>query len=158
MSADSDFETILEDVKQIIVDNFNTKLLTIATEKGDSITLPPVDNAAYFLQSMNDDATNFDPIIVYGIEDIQTVSSGPNSAENIFISVVILLADNGLNDINKIMFRYSRALKEIFQENWQIDNSSTKINLTRKTVVPFVALDSSATYKAIGVEIEVNLA
>ena len=56
------------------------------------------------------------------------------------------------------MYRYSRALKEIFQENWQIKESSTRINVRRSTVVPFKALDSSATYKAIGIEIEVNLA
>ena len=55
------------------------------------------------------------------------------------------------------MFRYLRALKEIFEENWQIDNSSPKIVINRSTVVPFESLDSSAIYKAAGIEIEVNL-
>lgn len=155
--AKHDFEEILESVKQIIVDNFNTKLLALATEKGDSIVLPPVETNAYFMQSMNDRAANFDPIMVYGIENIETNNLGPMSAEKIFISAVILLVDNGRANINLIMFRYSRALKEIFEENWYIHNSSSKINVSRSTVVPFEALDSSATYKAIGIEIEVNL-
>lgn len=156
--ARHDFEEILESVKQIIVDNFNPKLISITTEKGDSIVLPPVQDNAYFMQSMDDRAANHDPIMVYGIENIETVSIGPQSSEKIFISAVVLLTDNGRDDINLIMFRYSRALKEIFEENWYIHNSSSKINVNRSTVVPFESLDSTATYKAIGVEIEINLA
>jgi len=156
--ARHDFEEILESVKQIMVNNFNAKLTSITTEKGDSIVLPSVDANAYFLQSMDEREASFDPIIVYGIENIETDSKGPFSSEKIFISAVILLSDNGRNDINLIMFRYSRAFKEIFEEKWQIHNSSSKINVSRSTVVPFEALDSSATYKAIGIEIEINLA
>ncbi len=156
--AKHDFEEILDSVKAIMVNNFNTKLTAITTEKGDSIVLPEVVAEAYFLQTLDERAANFDPFIVYGIEDIETVSIGPQSSEKIFISVVILLTDNGRNDINRIMYRYSRALKEIFEENWQIRNSSSKINVSRSTVVPFEALDSSATYKAVGIEIEINLA
>ena len=152
-----DFEEILESVKQIIVDNFNTKLTALTVEKGDSIVLPPVETNAYFMQSMNDRAANYDPIVVYGIENIETNNLGPVSAEKIFISAVILLTDNGRDNINEIMFRYSRAFKEIFEENWYISNSSSKIKVNRSTVVPFQTLDSTATYKAIGIEIEINL-
>ena len=152
-----DFESIIDSVKLIIVNNFNTKLTAITAEKGDSIVLPPVFASAYFLQSLDESAANFDPFIVYGIEDIKSESIGPKTSEDIFISVVIVLADNGKNDINRIMFRYSRALKEIFEENWQIHDSSTKININRSTVVPFESLDSSASYKAIGIEIKINV-
>ena len=155
--AKHDFEEILDSVKSIVSDKFNAKLTSITTEKGDSLILPPVDANAYFLQSLDEAAANFDPFIAYGIENIESTSLGPHTAERITMSVVIVLADNGRNDINRIMFRYSRALKEIFEENWQIHNSSSKINVNRSTVVPFEALDSSATYKAIGIEIEVTL-
>jgi len=155
--AKHDFEDVLAEIKSIVSSNFNTKLSALETEKGDGITLPTVDSNAYFMQSMNDDAANFDPFIVYGIEDIQTDSIGYQSSEKIFVSVVILLSDNGRDAINEIMFRYSRALKEIFEENWQLNKFGIKINVTRSTVVPFVALDSSASYKAVGIEIEINL-
>lgn len=158
MAVRHDFEEILESVKTLIVNKFNTKLLAIEADKNDGITLPPVNANAYFLQSLDESIANFDPFIAYGVSNIDAVSLGPQSSEKIFIEVVIILADNGRNDINKIMFRYSRALKEIFEENWQIHDSSTKINVNRSTVVPYEALDSSATYKAIGIEIEVNLA
>ncbi len=153
-----DFEDILESVKQIIVNNFNTKLTALTTDKGDGIVLPPVNANAYFLQSLDESIANFDPFITYGLEDIESVSLGPKTSEKFFISVVIVLSDRGRTDINKIMFRYSRALKEIFEENWQINDYGSKINVTRSTVVPFEALDSSASYKAVGIEIEINIA
>lgn len=158
MALRHDFEQILDEVKAIMIANFNTKLTQITTDKGDSIVLPPVDTDAYFLQSLDEEAVNFDPFVAYGIEDIESNSNGHLTSEKIFITVAVVLVDNGRNDINRIMFRYSRALKEIFEENWQNHNTSTKINVNRSTVVPFQALDSSATYKAIGIEIEVNLA
>lgn len=154
----SDFESILDSVKSIMVNNLNTKLTSIETEKDDDIVLPEISSSAYFLQSLDEAAANFDPFVAYGIEDIETTSLGPHSAEKLFISAVIVLTDNGRDEINRIMFRYSRALKEIFEENWQLVDSSTKINITRSTVVPFKALDSSATYKAIGIEIEITIA
>lgn len=152
-----DFEELLESAKDIVSSKLSAKLTAITTEKGDSIVLPPVEANAYFLQSLDESAANFDPFIAYGITDIESNSLGPHTAEKIFMSFVIVLSDNGRDNINRIMFRYSRALKEIFEENWQIDNSSSKINVNRSTVVPFEALDSSATYKAIGIEIEMNL-
>lgn len=152
-----DFEELLDSTKQIVVDNLNAKITSIVAEKGDGITPPPVSSSAYFLQSLDESIANFDPFIAYGITDIESNSNGPQVAEKIFMSFVVVLADNGRKDINRVMFRYSRALKEIFEENWQIHNSSSKINLNRSTVVPFEALDSSASYKAIGVEIEINL-
>ena len=152
-----DFEQLLDSVQSILSSKLSAKLTAITAEKGDSIVLPPVKSEAYFLQSLDEAAVNFDPFIAYGIENIESVSLGSHTAEKIFISVVIVLSDNGRKDINRIMFRYSRALKEIFEENWQIHNSSSKINVSRSTVVPFSALDSSATYKAIGIELELNL-
>lgn len=154
----NDFETILDSVKIIMIDNLNNKLSEIEAEKDDDISLPEISASAYFLQSLDESAANFDPFIAYGIEDIETTSIGPHSAEKLFISSVIVLTDNGRDEINRIMFRYSRALKEIFEENWQLIDSSTKININRSTVVPFKALDSSATYKAIGIEIEITIA
>jgi len=156
--AKQDFEDILDSVKAIMVAKLTAKLTQIDTAKNDGITLVPVSEKAYFLQSLDEEVANFDPFIAYGIADIESTSVGPKVAEKIFISIVIVLADNGVNDINRKMFRYSRALKEIFQENWQIHDSSSKINVTRSTVVPFESLDSSAQYKAIGIELEVNLA
>lgn len=156
--ARSDFEDILDAVKTIMVDNLNTKLLSISSDKADSIVLAPIENAAYFLQSLDEEIANFDPFVAYGIMDINSKSLGPQTAETIFISVVIVMADNGINDVNRRMFRYARALKEIYEENWHLVKIGSKIRITRSTVVPFEALDSSATYKAVGIEIETSIA
>lgn len=158
MTATHDFEEILDKILSILKESFNDKLSEIETDKGDGLSLPTVDPNAYFLQSMNDDAANYDPIIFYGLENVETENQGPHTSEKLFISVVILLSDNGRGDINKIMFRYSKALKEVFEENWQIAQSSARINVNRSTVVPFESLNGAETFKAVGVELEVNLA
>lgn len=155
--AKFDFESILESVKQIMLDNFNNKLASITAEKGDGLVLPEVVPNAYFLQSLDESIVNFSPFIAYGIVDIETTSLGHTSAEKIIISALIILDDNGRDNINKVMFRYSRAFKEIFEENWQIVASSTRINVTRTTAVPFESNDSSITYKATGIELEITL-
>jgi len=156
--ARHDFETLLDEFQSMISSNLNTKITSIVSDKGDSITPPALDSNAYFLQTLDEAVANFDPFLVYGIEDIQIISDGPLTHEKIFISAVIVLTDNGRSNMNRIMFRYSRALKEVVEENWQIDNTSSKISVNRSTVVPFESMDSSATYKAIGIEVEFNLA
>lgn len=153
-----DFEELLGNIKTVISDNFNTELTSITTDKGDGIILPTLHTDAYALQSMNDEVMNHDPFIAYGLSNIETVSNGPQVHEKLFFQVVIVLADGGKKDINRIMFRYARALGKIFEDNWQIVASGTKINVNRSTVVPFESLDSSASYKAVGIEIEINLA
>lgn len=152
-----DFEEILAEVKTVITGNLSAKLLAIATEKGDSIVLPPVDANAYAMQSMDQFVMNYDPFIVYGVSNIETIPNGPMNSEKIQMEIIIVLADNGRSNINQIMFRYLRSLKEIFQENWQLHNTSSKININSSTVVPLESLDSSAQYKAVGIEIETFL-
>jgi len=158
--ARHDFEEILDNVKTIISDNLSTKLTAITTDKGDSIVLPTLNSEAFFIQTLDERIANFDPFLVYGISNIEneSVSNGGHTSQKIFIECTMVLADNGRSDINRIMFRYARALKEIFEENWQILDSSTRINVTQSNVVGFENLDSSATYKASGVELEINLA
>ena len=143
--ARHDFETLLDEFQSVISSNLNTKITAIVAEKGDSITPPALDSNAYFLQTLDEAVANFDPFMVYGIEDIQIESEGPLINEKVFISAVIVLTDNGRTNMNRIMFRYSRALKEVLQENWQIDNTSSKIRVNRYTVVPFESLDSRTT-------------
>lgn len=156
--AKIDIELLLDQVKSVMKDNLNTKLTEVSNDKDDGIELAILKDGAYFLQTLDDGIANYDPYIAYGVTDIQTVSIGPQSADKIFVSIVLVLADNGVTDLIKRLFRYQRALKEIFEENWQFHNTSSKINVNSSTVVPLESLDSSAQYKAIGIDIELNLA
>jgi hypothetical protein len=150
-------ETVAEQLKAILVADFNNKLTEISTEKGDSVELPSVDDEAYAFQTMDNKVINYDPFICYGVEDVENISNQQSSAEDVTYSAVIVLGDNGRQDINRIMLRYSRALKEVFEANWQNYNTGTNIEVSRSTVIPLEALDSSATYKAVGVQLKVVL-
>lgn len=152
-----DFEDILDNVKTVLTNNLNTKIVSINSEKDDGIDVPSIDNNAYYLQSLDYEIMNHDPCIVYGIEEIETdEKSYGHTLEKLFISIVVLLSDNGRKEISRIMFRYSRALKEIFEENFRNINSNNYL-IDRLTPVPFENLDGSQTYKAIGIIIETDL-
>jgi hypothetical protein len=155
-----DFEDILDDIKTVLVANLNTKIGLLNTEKNDGISIPTIKDQAFFMQSLDDSAANFDPFIIYGVEDIEVIEPihVGRTAERIFISVIIVLTDNGRLNINNILFRYSRILKEIFETNFQNKNISNRIKVNRLSPVPFKALDGSETFKAIGVMLETVLA
>ena len=157
--AKYDFEDILDDIETVLAANLNTKIGLLNTEKNDGITIPTIKDQAYFLQSLDDSVANFDPFVIYGLEDIEVIEPGVGrTAEKIFIYVIIVISDNGRLNLNKILFRYSRILKEIFKTNFQNKNISNRLIVNRLSPVPFSALDGSETYKAIGVMLETVLA
>lgn len=152
-----DFEDILNSIKQILVANLNDKFLEISAEKNDGLVIPPVVDAAYLLQTLDERVANYSPFIVYGIIDIENIVNGPQIAKRLVIEVVFVLDDNGREEINRVLYRALRALEEVFSENWEMLSASTRVNVTSSTVVPFSGLDSSATYKAVGVQLEIVL-
>lgn len=151
-----DIENLLDDVKAVFQNGLNANLALINTEKGDSL-LRTIDNNAYFFQGLNEDAANFDPFIVYGVEEIETIQGQGFSAENVIISVVLCVAENGVDDIDRIMMRYSRALKETIESGWQISNGGVKISVNRLMPISFKLLDSDESFKAVGINIEAAL-
>lgn len=155
--AKYDLESILDDVKTTITSNIGAKITAINSEKSDDAVLVSISNDAYFLQSLDEEVVNKDPFVVYGIEDIESVYQHGNSSEILSIYVAIVISDNGRKDINRVLFRYQRILKEIFEENFQNNNFSNKISVTRLTPVAFDAFDSSAQFKAIGIILETTL-
>jgi len=154
----NDFENILSGIKSVITTNLATKLTAIETEKGDSIALPDVDASAYAFQTMDSEAINYDPFIIYGVESVETIPLYGGTAEKLSISVVYVLADGNRQNISEILFRVQRALKEIFEENFTNLDVGNKITVKRFEPVSFQSLDSSARYKAIGIILETNLA
>jgi len=88
--AKVDLETILADVKATMVAHFNAKLTALNTEKNDGITLLPLDGDAYFLQQLNGKLANWNPICVYGCDNIETISRGPFAGSKFTLSVMIV--------------------------------------------------------------------
>ena len=153
-----DLESLMSDVKSILTTNLNTKIGDINTEKGDSITLLTVDSAAYFMQDLDHESLNFNPFIFYSVEDIDGTGFGPNTPQEFLINVILVLADqSGLTDVSTRMFRYSRALKEIFEENFSIKSNSNFISINVLAPVPLTSLNESMEFRAIGIQIKSSI-
>lgn len=124
MARITDVEDLLREVKNIMVtgDALNAKILEIETQKitdgvGVTPTLAPVDSTnGYFLQSWSEKILNINPAIFYGAEQVDVTDGGGVVAKIYKIAVYIILVDNGMtNDISSRIFRYSRALEELFK-------------------------------------------
>lgn len=155
--AKYDVELFLNDIKTILTSHLNTKIAAINSEKNDTITLGSINNNAYFLQTLDNDEANFDPYVLYGIEDIKTVGIGPLSGHEYTIAIVIVVADHQDGNCAKKMMRYQRALEEVFAEHFQENEHGTKMEIQSIVPVSFKALNTSFRYRAIGVALRAHL-
>jgi hypothetical protein len=158
MSAKYDLERMLADIELQVKARLNTKLTSITTEKGDSISLAPVLDAAYFCQSLDTRVANYDPFIFYGVEDVNSVGIGPATAKDWSIWVLVCYADKGNDDkLTQRMFRYLRAMEEIFEDEWHIRG---QVNSKIQSIPPtnFVGINSGEKYRATGVMLTIGIA
>jgi hypothetical protein len=155
----NDIETVLDDIETFLKANLNTQIAALNTEKADSITLDTVASDAYILQSLNNTVTNFNPWVFYGIETTKSDGKGPSTAVTYVINVIIALTDNG-NDTNigRRMLRYSRVLKDLFETNWRIISDRLTFTVESLEPISFKLQNNTASYMAVGVQLETTLA
>lgn len=161
-----DAESLMANVKSVLVTNLNLKLAAIEAEKiaaGFPVTnLKSVDpDKGYFEQTWSDEIQNIDPAIFYGIEEISAEGIGPATKEAFKIFVEIILIDSGQDSLTKNrIHRYARAIKEVFEENYdQVSSFGNKIKI--ETIRPTslkLDLDTSETLKVGGVSITTAIA
>jgi len=160
MASRYDIEDLLGDILALLQSKLNARIASIEAEKiaaGKPDTgLKPIDSSAYFEQSWSDKMLNITPAIFYGIEEDESVGAGPATVQTVTLWVDVVIVDSGMDNLTKNrILRYSRALREIFEENWDafIGNAS-KIKI--KTVRPIdfkMELNTSETIKVGGVSI-----
>jgi hypothetical protein len=154
-----DLEMLLEDVKSAMTTHFNTVVGLINTEKNDGIALDTLNADAYFLQQLNGKMANWNPVCLYGVDTIETKPNGPHGLQRFQLSVIIIVADSGEEiEFGKRMFRYSRALEEVFRRGWTGGRGSVKFEVSSLVPIPLTNLNSSETYRAVGVELNGVLA
>lgn len=159
-----DVESLLEMVKDIMVggDALNVKLDAITAEKTDAVldpVLAPIGADAYFEQTWDDNILNKSPAIFYGIEDVQSDDGGAGvvaKTYKVFCEVVMVKGITG-DDARRI-FRYSRALEELFAENFKpaVAAGTFKVEQVRPVSVK-MELDSSEEIKIGGVLLSITL-
>lgn len=135
MAAKYDLESFTSDIETLLKANLNTKIAAIDTEKADGITTGPVNDAAYFFQSLNEDVVNLDPFIFWGVDNIVSDSLGPATLETVSVAIMLVMEDTAEDgNLRKRMLRYKRALQEVFQDNW--DKTSNRVKIKVQTFPP----------------------
>ena len=136
--AKFDLEQMLAGIETIMTDNLNTKITEINTERADTITLDSVNASAFFLQTLDNTATNFNPYVFYGIQDIESEGIGPTASMLITVRVMLVVVDDASDLlIAKRMLRYLRALEETFTDNWNELENRAKIEIQQFAPIQF---------------------
>lgn len=157
-----DIETLLDDLKNLLQEKLNTKIDAIALEKSTSeitFDMQQVQESSYHYQTWSDKILTQVPAIFYGIEEIQANGVGPATLEVYKIFVEIIILDNG-NDpyTQRRLLRYSRALKEVLQENYDSFPWSNKTKIETVRPVSFsLNQDTSEEIHVGGVSITTAL-
>lgn len=158
MADRTDIETFLDDVKGLCAGKLTEYLARVEADKDDGIGLPTVDSdQGYFFQNLGMSVPNIDPFIVYGARPPEvSEASGSGLAEKQEIFVVLVQTNMGADQtIFRKAFRYQRALKELFSENWRSLKSG---QLAIKRISPYVP-DGEAleNHIAVGVTFLVSI-
>lgn len=157
MSVKISVESIADEIETLLSANLNTKLAAIDANRGGGITCPTINSNAYFFQSLNEDIANYNPFVLYGLNNSETISEFGASAEILTFGVSLIIQDSGKRDLSKIMFRYRDALKEIFETNFYLPGSGVKIKVTSLMPMDLQGLNSSMPHKIIGILLEMSL-
>ena len=140
--AKFDSEDLLLGILQIMTTGLNTKVAAIEAEKvaksptqGLTPTLASFASNNYYLQTWTDKILQNSPAIFYGIEDVQTLDGAGVAAKTYKVFVEVVYVDSGqTNDAHKRISRYSRALEELFEENFRGTLQEVHDHFNKKTV------------------------
>lgn len=154
-----DLESVVDAVIAFLKLNLNTRLTEITTEKGDSLTLTPVPDAAYFLDYIGKEV-NFNPFVVVGIEDPEVLdTAGAATLMRYGISVAIIIDDTGGDtEIARRLLRYQRAIRDVFERNWNSVADSIKFEVKSEAPHPIKLLSRENESRIIGVVLQYEAA
>lgn len=161
-----DIELFISDVRKILVNNLNTKITAINTEKNTltdetednfNIDLIP-DNAFYFQQLP--DVNSYQHFLMYGIADIKILEpQNDGHIQNISLFVEVALVDDGNVQIQSQIFkllRYTRSLQEIFIANFDSIRGFGK--LTVESLPPtIIELNTGGRLNSAGVIVSASI-
>lgn len=143
-----DLEDLCDDIATLLKEKLNAKIEAISNEKADagkSFDLPLIGENNYFFQSWDQKIRNTKVCIFYGIAKVDAQGIGPNTSESyqLFIEVVYTSSRTDTKSVQRIL-RYSRALKEVIEENWDELFSGNKLIVETLVPISFI-LDSNTS-------------
>ena len=154
-----DVETLESDLLALVKAKLPDKIADITAEKADSIVLNVPTNSQYF-NTTDDEVDNRKLSVMYGVVDGSPNSIGSNTSEdNRYIFLVYLNEQNLKTGIaRKMLFRYIRALKEIFEENFNSLSCVSTLKINSIAPQSWSENETSPVYKVGGVYIETSIA
>lgn len=152
--AKYDLESLINDLKAVCVAQLNSKLSAINTEKADGLDVPPVSEDAYFFQSLAKSAAGQYPVFIfYGAEDPTVDSIGAATLEAHSVDFIVVVREMADDKMSTRMLRYSRAMKEIFEQAFLQRKIGTKIEVISLTPTRFGIEGIKHNFHGVGVKI-----
>ena len=157
--AKFDNEVLLNAVVQYLKDNLTAKLAEIDAEKADGITLTPVSADAFFVHTLDDEVTNYNPFIYVGFSSLggSAIQGSTAFEPRIQVTIVMSASTETQDDFAKIL-RYQRALVEIFNEGFSRIRSEINLTIENLEPVTLQGVNTSNLYRAIGIEMQTTFA
>lgn len=161
MAAKFDAESLLAFIKTTLENGLTAKLAQISTEKNDGLLIPVLASTAYYLNHLPRDGANEDPWLIYGISGVAPTALGTVAAKRYEVFVIIGTASHGNNqdeDVERILYRYARAVSEIMMENFDQMGGYTKPKVEEYPASPELILESGETYRYSGIVVSATIA
>lgn len=162
--AKYDLEDCLDDFETLLTSKLNTKIAAIEAEKiakgkGLDGGLSAVDSQAFFRQTWSDKILNYSPAIFFGIENVEAASGGMQTAERPTVFIECVIVDGGMDMLtHRKINRYSRAIKELIEENFDSFTFASKIKVETVRPTSFkLELDTSEEIKVGGVSVSLTI-
>lgn len=154
----NDIEKVEQVILGIVQSNLAAKVAEINTDKDDGLSLTDIDSSKYYTDFYQEELTG-SKFIFFGIEQPETQSIGSDSAETwtIFYKVFIE-QENNLSTIRSSVLRYTRALKEIINENSSlIARHCSKGEISNLTPENVEDINNNTPFKMGGIEFKITL-
>lgn len=149
-----DPEKICDSIRDYLKANLNTEIGKINTEKNDGITLAEISNDAYFFESLDDHAHNYDPFIFYFIDTTSSEVNGASYAKNITVEFDVIVANNHDSHISRKLLRYNRALEKVLSGVFEKVQPLYQGELETLDALDIQLRNSSFQHKVIGVRLQ----
>jgi len=153
----NDIEKVEQVILGIVQSNLAAKVVEINTDKGDTL-LTDIASDKYFSDFYQKESTG-SKFIFFGIEQPEAQSIGVDSAETWTIFYKIFIEQqNNLSTIRSSVLRYTRALKEIINENSSlIARHCSKGEISNLTPENVEDINNNTPFKMGGIEFKVTL-
>ena len=149
-----DIEDMMDDIESLLKEKLNTKIQEINLAKATkepAIEIAEIDETCYHQQSWSDKLLQKTPAIFYGLENITATGANAATLEVYRIFVEVVIVDNGMDPYTlRRIHRYSRALKEVFQENYDKMPWSNKTNIETVRPVSFLLDENTSEEIKVG--------